>query len=227
MPPSSCGTNSVGSNRYSWSMSLNTSTEIEVEVILPVTCKRVTLMWCLCSQIRAVYNAFDNFCDLPDDVRNTFRRIGPCNHGYVLPGVERWVPAVWVKSRPGVSLSVEPLRLVTLVTIFWASSSFLTVLANMEPYKLAKTNKDRHKYWHNLELHNIKPSVAGCIFYNKLPNNIKQIQNNNQFSRELKKLLIKGRYYSLQDYLNEEFATTAYWYKQNDIMYKNVYPIRL
>jgi hypothetical protein len=28
---------------------------------------------------------------------------------------------------------------------------------------------------HNLELYNCKPSVAGCIVYNKLPNNIKQI----------------------------------------------------
>jgi hypothetical protein len=45
-------------------------------------------------------------------------------------------------------------------------------------------------------------SVAGCIFHNKLPNNIKQIENNNQFARELKKLLIKGCYYSIQDYFN-------------------------
>jgi hypothetical protein len=39
-----------------------------------------------------------------------------------------------------------------------------------------------------------KPSVAGCIFYNKLPN-IKQIENKNQFTRELKKFRIKGCYY--------------------------------
>jgi hypothetical protein len=30
---------------------------------------------------------------------------------------------------------------------------------------------------HNLEPYNSKPSVAGCTFYNKLPNNIKQIEN--------------------------------------------------
>jgi len=41
-------------------------------------------------QLRAMYNAFDNFCDLPEDVRNRFRRISPCNHGYVSPGVERF-----------------------------------------------------------------------------------------------------------------------------------------
>jgi hypothetical protein len=63
---------------------------------------------------------------------------------------------------------------------------------------------------HNLELYNSKPSVAGCIFYNKLPNNIKQIENKNQFTRELKKLLVKGYYYSIEDYLNEEFSNTGY-----------------
>jgi hypothetical protein len=57
-----------------------------------------------------------------------------------------------------------------------------------------------------LELYNSKPSVAGCIFYNKWPNNIKQIKNNNQFVRELRKLLIEGCYYSIQEYLNEEFS---------------------
>jgi hypothetical protein len=57
---------------------------------------------------------------------------------------------------------------------------------------------------HNLELYNSKPPVAGCIFYN-----MKQIENN-QFARELKKSLIKGCYYSIQDYLNEEFSTIGY-----------------
>jgi hypothetical protein len=32
-----------------------------------------------------------------------------------------------------------------------------------------RNNKDYHKYGHNLELYNSKPSVVGCIFYNKLP----------------------------------------------------------
>jgi hypothetical protein len=62
---------------------------------------------------------------------------------------------------------------------------------------------------HNLELYNSKPSVAGCIFYNKLPNNVKQIENNNHFARELKTLLIKGCYYSIQDYLNENSQLLA------------------
>ncbi|KDR07973.1 Gibberellin 20 oxidase 1 [Zootermopsis nevadensis] len=41
-------------------------------------------------KLRAVYDAFDNFCDLPEDVKNTFRRTSPCNHGYVPPGTERF-----------------------------------------------------------------------------------------------------------------------------------------
>jgi hypothetical protein len=39
---------------------------------------------------------------------------------------------------------------------------------------------------------------------------ILHIENNNQFARELKKLLIKGCYYSIQDYMNEEFSTIGY-----------------
>jgi hypothetical protein len=49
-----------------------------------------------------------------------------------------------------------------------------------------RNNKDYHKYVYNLELYNSKPSVAGCIFYNKLPDNIKEIENIKQFTRELK-----------------------------------------
>jgi hypothetical protein len=73
-----------------------------------------------------------------------------------------------------------------------------------------RNNKDYHKYGHNLELYNSKPSVAGCIFYNKLPNNTKQTENKNQFTSELKKLLSKGCYYSIEDYLNEEFSNIGY-----------------
>jgi hypothetical protein len=36
-----------------------------------------------------------------------------------------------------------------------------------------RNNIDYHIYGYNLEIYNSKPSVAGCIYYNKLPNNIK------------------------------------------------------
>jgi hypothetical protein len=71
-----------------------------------------------------------------------------------------------------------------------------------------RNNKDYHKYGHNLELYNGKPSVAGCMFYNKLPNNIKHTENNNQFARELKKLLIKGCYYYYCWTKNSQLLTT-------------------
>jgi hypothetical protein len=58
---------------------------------------------------------------------------------------------------------------------------------------------------HNLELYTGKPSVAGCIFYNKFPNSIKQIDNKNQFIRELKNLLINECCYSFDDYMNDNF----------------------
>jgi hypothetical protein len=55
-------------------------------------------------------------------------------------------------------------------------------------------NNDYHRHAHNLEPYNSKPSAAGCIVYNKLPNNIKQIGNNNQFIKKLKGLLTKGKH---------------------------------
>jgi hypothetical protein len=55
---------------------------------------------------------------------------------------------------------------------------------------ITRNNKDYNRYGYNLELYDSKPSVAGCIFYNKLPNNIKEI-GNNKFKMEVKDLLIK------------------------------------
>jgi hypothetical protein len=47
-------------------------------------------------------------------------------------------------------------------------------------------NNNYHRYVHHLEL-----SVAGSIFYNKLPNTIKQTGNNTHFKEELKDLLLR------------------------------------
>jgi hypothetical protein len=68
-----------------------------------------------------------------------------------------------------------------------------------------RNNNDYHWSVHNFEFYTSKPSVAGCIFYNKLPNSIKQIDNKNQFIRELKNLLINWCYYSTDDYMNDKF----------------------
>jgi hypothetical protein len=79
---------------------------------------------------------------------------------------------------------------------------------NKQVHTYNTRNNDYHRYVHNLELYNSKPSVAGCIFYNELPN-IKQIRNN-QFKKPLKDLLIKGCYHSTEDYLNEHFCNIGY-----------------
>jgi hypothetical protein len=68
-----------------------------------------------------------------------------------------------------------------------------------------RNNSDFHICVHNLELYTRKPPVAGGIFYNKLPNSIKQIENKNQFIRELTNLLINGCYYSSDDFMNDKF----------------------
>jgi hypothetical protein len=65
-----------------------------------------------------------------------------------------------------------------------------------------------HRYVHTLELYNSKPSVAGCIFYNKLPNNIKQV-GDNYFKKKLKDLLIPGCCYSAEDYHKKNSVVLA------------------
>jgi hypothetical protein len=47
-------------------------------------------------------------------------------------------------------------------------------MVNKQIHTYNTQNNDYHKYVYNLEFYNSEPSVAGCIFYNKLPNNIKQ-----------------------------------------------------
>jgi rhamnose utilization protein RhaD (predicted bifunctional aldolase and dehydrogenase) len=76
--------------------------------------------------------------------------------------------------------------------------------------KNTRNNNEYHRYVHNLEFYNSKPTEAGCILYDKLPDYIKRIGNNNQFRKELKDLLIKGCYYSVEDYLSEEFCNIGY-----------------
>jgi hypothetical protein len=47
-----------------------------------------------------------------------------------------------------------------------------------------RNKNDCHKYVHLMGFYNRKPSVAGCRFSNKLPKNIKQIENKNHFTRD-------------------------------------------
>ncbi|XP_066991769.2 uncharacterized protein [Anabrus simplex] len=42
-------------------------------------------------KLRAVYNVLDKFCDLPNEEKNKYLRTPPHNHGYVAPGVEKFM----------------------------------------------------------------------------------------------------------------------------------------
>jgi hypothetical protein len=81
---------------------------------------------------------------------------------------------------------------------------------NMDYTYITRNNNDCHRYVHNLELYNNKPSIASCTLYNELRNIKKQAGNNSQFQNELKYVLIKGCYYSTEEYLNEEICNIGY-----------------
>jgi hypothetical protein len=94
--------------------------------------------------------------------------------------------------------SFRHLKLLTVCSLYIQETTLYvqekcncTVNKQIQTHK-TRNNKDYHIYGHNLEIYNSKPSVAGCIYYNKSPNNIKQIENINQFKNKLKQLLIKG-----------------------------------
>jgi hypothetical protein len=72
-----------------------------------------------------------------------------------------------------------------------------------------KNNDDYHRYIHNLELITVNHQQKAVIFCNKLPNNTKQIGNNNQFKKGIEGV-IKVCFYSTEDYLNEEFCNIGY-----------------
>jgi hypothetical protein len=55
-----------------------------------------------------------------------------------------------------------------------------------------------------------KPSVAGCIIYKTLPNNINQVGNSNQLERELKYVLLMGYCSPTVYYFSEESYNIGY-----------------
>jgi hypothetical protein len=79
-----------------------------------------------------------------------------------------------------------------------------------------KTNDKVHSYntksalnyrqsAHNCEIYNCRPTIAGGKFYNRLRVRIKLIKDNLLFRRQLKQLLIKGCYYSVEEYMCDDF----------------------
>jgi hypothetical protein len=66
-------------------------------------------------------------------------------------------------------------------------------------------NKDYHRYVHNLDIYESKPSMVGL-------SSIKQIGNNTHFRKELKDVRTEGSSYSADyEYLNDEFSDIGYW----------------
>jgi hypothetical protein len=72
-----------------------------------------------------------------------------------------------------------------------------------------RSSLDYHQYVHRLGIHNSRPTIAGCKFYNKLHAYIEQIKDNPLFKRKLKQLLINGCYYSIEDFINDDFTGTS------------------
>jgi hypothetical protein len=68
-----------------------------------------------------------------------------------------------------------------------------------------KSALNYHQSAHNCEIYNCRPAVAGGKFYNRLPAHIKLIKDNLLFRRQLKQLLIKGCYYSVEEYMCDDF----------------------
>jgi uncharacterized protein YutD len=64
--------------------------------------------------------------------------------------------------------------------------------------------------WHIVHFIKVRPVFQNLSVLHKLCNNIKEMRNNSQFKKELRDVLIKGCYYSIGDYLIEEFYNIGY-----------------
>jgi hypothetical protein len=117
----------------------------------------------------------------------------------------------WVKTFGIMPCSFKQLKILTVHSLYIQQTILYVInkcncIINKQIHSYnTRNNNDYRKSVHNLERYTSKPSVVGCIFYNKLPNSIKQIDNKNQFIRELKNLLINGCHYSIDNYMNDKF----------------------
>lgn len=58
----------------------------------------------------------------------------------------------------------------------------------------------------NLKIHQSSPNSMAVKIYNKIPENLKCIENNNTFGTKLKEMLLKKCYYELDDFFNDHFS---------------------
>jgi hypothetical protein len=70
---------------------------------------------------------------------------------------------------------------------------------------LTRNSSDYHQLPHNLEIYNSKPATADCKLYNKLPAHIRLIRDDRLFKKKLKEIFLKGCYYSIEEYINDDF----------------------
>jgi hypothetical protein len=76
---------------------------------------------------------------------------------------------------------------------------------------LTRNSLDYYLLPPNLQIYNSRPVFAGFKLYNKLPAHIKGISDGWLFKKKLKELLIKGCYYSTDEFMNDDFCHTGIW----------------
>lgn len=99
--------------------------------------------------------------------------------------------------------TVFSLYIYEIILIIKASSSSMLSLGQSHKYYTRNQNKFAYKS-HNLKLFERKPRYAGIKYYNKLPLEIRSIDNYNKFKSKLKVYLLSKPLYSLLEYFELE-----------------------
>jgi hypothetical protein len=96
--------------------------------------------------------------------------------------------------------------LYTLEVILFITKNDAAITNRQVHNHLTRNSSHHHQPPHNPEICNSRPAIAGCKLYNKLPAHIKLIRDDQLFKRKLKELLLKGCYYSIEEYVNDDFS---------------------
>jgi hypothetical protein len=127
---------------------------------------------------------------------------------YIIKRAIRYVPGL--KQTDSRQRSFIRLKILTLYSLY----TFETILFVREKGIVRQTIHSHntksflnyHQSAHNLKIYNCRPTIAGGKFYNRLPAHTKLIKDNLLFRRHLKQLLIKGCYYSVEEYMCDDFT---------------------
>lgn len=66
-------------------------------------------------------------------------------------------------------------------------------------------------------MHSSGPNAMAINIYNKLPNQIKNIDKTNIFENKLKELLIQKCYHTVDEYINDDNLNDDFLYRHNII----------